>query len=84
MDVAKDKNLTFLTLPPDVQKLTRRPNTNIASDKDRIAMTRHPELDPKELRKVLASPPPGAPGMTGRACGGGGVCEGRTGADPGA
>jgi len=65
VDVAKDKNLTFLTLPPDVQKLTRRPNTNIASDKDRIAMTRHPELDPKELRKVLASPPPGAPGMTG-------------------
>ena len=65
VDSSKDKNLTFLTLPPDVQKLTRRPNTNIASDKDRIAMTRHPELDPKELRKVLASPPPGAPGMTG-------------------
>jgi len=65
VDVTKDKNLTFLTLPPDAQKLTRRPNTNIASDKDRIAMTRHPELDPKELRKVLASPPPGAPGMTG-------------------
>jgi TonB family protein len=60
---AKNKNLTFLALPPDLQKPTRRPNTNIASDKDRIAMSRHPELDPKELRKTLASPPPGAPGM---------------------
>jgi len=63
VDPTKDKNLTFLALPPDLQKATRRPNTNIASDKDRIAMTRHPELDPKELRKILASPPPGAPGV---------------------
>jgi len=62
---SKDRNLTFLTLPPDLQKPTRRPNTNIASDKDRIAMSRHPELDPKELRKTLPSPPPGAPGMRG-------------------
>ena len=62
---SKDKNLTFLALPPDLQKPTRRPNTNIASDKDRIATSRHPELDPKELRKILATPPPGAPGMTG-------------------
>ncbi len=62
---SKDKNLTFLALPPDLQKPTRRPNTNVASDKDRIATSRHPELDPKELRKILATPPPGAPGMTG-------------------
>src|SRR5579863_2408652 len=64
-DPTKDKNLTYLALPPDAQKLTRKPKTNIASDKDRIATSRHPELDPKELRKVLASPPPGAPGLTG-------------------
>jgi TonB family protein len=64
MDANKDKNVTFLALPPDVQKPTHRPNTNIASDKDRIATSRHPELDPKELRKILATPPPGAPGMT--------------------
>jgi len=62
---SRDKNLTFLTLPPDAQKLTRKPNTNIASDKDRIAMSRHPELDPKDLQKYLPSPPPGAPGMRG-------------------
>ncbi len=65
VDSTQDKNLTFLALPPDLQKPTRRPNTNIASDKDRIATSRHPELDPKELRKILATPPPGAPGMTG-------------------
>jgi TonB family protein len=65
IDANKDKNVTFLALPPDLQKPTRRPNTNIASDKDRIATSRHPELDPKELRKILATPPPGAPGMTG-------------------
>jgi TonB family protein len=56
------KDVTFLALPPDLQKVPRRPNTNIASDKDRIAMSRHPQLDAKELRKILATPPPGAPG----------------------
>jgi outer membrane biosynthesis protein TonB len=65
VDATQDKNLTFLALPPDLQKPTRKPNTNIASDKDRIATSRHPELDPKELRKILATPPPGAPGMSG-------------------
>ncbi len=60
-----DKNITFLTLPPDAQKLARKPNTNVLSDKDRIATTRRPELDPKELQKILATPPPGAPGLPG-------------------
>ncbi len=61
----KNQDLTFLALPPDAQKLLRKPKTNIASDKDRMAMTRHAELDPKELQKILASPPPGLPGMSG-------------------
>lgn len=61
----KGKDVTFLTLPPDAQKVPRKPNTNILSDKDRIATSRHPELDPKELRRILPSPPPGAPGMRG-------------------
>jgi TonB family protein len=61
----QDKDVTFLALPPDAQKPTRKPNTNIISDKDRIATTRHPELDLKELQKILATPPPGAPGLTG-------------------
>jgi TonB family protein len=59
------KDVTFLALPPDVQKLQRKTNSNILSDKDRIATTRHPELDPKELRKALATPPPGRPGLSG-------------------
>ncbi len=58
------KDITLLELPPDLQKVPHHPNTNIASDKDRIAMTRHPQLDLKELRKSLASPPPGAPGSS--------------------
>jgi TonB family protein len=59
-----DKDVTFLELPPDLQKLQRKPNTNIASDKNRTAMTRHPELDVKELRKILQTPPRGAPGSS--------------------
>ena len=58
------KDITFLELPPDLQKLQHRPNTNIASDKDRVATTRHPELDVKELRKSLATPPPGRAGFS--------------------
>jgi len=65
LDASRDKNVTFLTLPPDLQKPTRKPNTNILSDKDRIATSRHPELDPKELRKSLATPPPGRPSPAG-------------------
>jgi outer membrane biosynthesis protein TonB len=62
VDPRQNQNMTFLALPPDLEKPMRKPNTNIASDKDRIAMSKHPELDPKESRR-LVSPPPGAPGM---------------------
>src|SRR5215469_357167 len=58
----RDKNVTFLPLPPDLQKPPHKPNTNVLSDKDRIAMARHPE--PNESRKII-TPPPGAPGMRG-------------------
>lgn len=60
-----DKDVTFLTLPPDAQKVPRKPNTKTLSDKDRIATSRHPQLDPKELQKILATPPPGRPGPSG-------------------
>jgi TonB family protein len=62
---SNNKDVTFLALPPDLQKLQRKPNTNVMSDKDRTAMTRHPELDLKELRKSLATPPPGRPALNG-------------------
>ncbi|HEX3821742.1 MAG TPA: TonB family protein [Candidatus Sulfotelmatobacter sp.] len=59
----QDKNVTFLPLPPDLQKAPRKPKTNIASDKDRIAMSRHPELDKNE--RTLVTPPAGRPGRVG-------------------
>lgn len=58
----RDRELTFLELPPDAQKVTRRSNTDIVSDKDRIATSRTPTLDRKELRKILDSSRPGPPG----------------------
>ena len=60
----QDKDLTFLELPPDEQKVTKRPNTNIISDKDRIATSKAPQLDRKELKQILDSSRPGAPGMS--------------------
>ena len=40
----RDKDTTFLEMPPDEQKVTERPKTNIASDKDRVAMSKSPRL----------------------------------------
>src|ERR1700727_2837342 len=40
-NLTSGKDLTFLELPPDLQKLQHRPSTNIASHKNRGAMTRH-------------------------------------------
>jgi hypothetical protein len=59
-DLLKQKELTYLQLPPDLQKLTERPKTNIISDKDRIATSKAPQLDPRELRKIISRS--GAPG----------------------
>src|SRR5271155_3807826 len=59
------KDATFLELPPDLQKVPHKTTSNVISDKDRMAMMRHPQLDVKELRKILATPPPGAPGLSG-------------------
>jgi len=61
-DLVQKRELTVLELPPDAQKLVKRPNTDIRSDKDRIATTRTPQIDPKELRKLMASARPGLPG----------------------
>jgi len=58
-----DKDLTYLELPPDVQKLTQRPKTNILSDQDRIATSKTPQLDRKALKKILESSRPGSPSV---------------------
>jgi len=60
----EQRDLTFLTLPPDEQQVTKRPNTNILSDKDRIATSRAPQLNRDELKKILDSSRPGLPGPT--------------------
>jgi TonB family protein len=57
----RQKELTYLELPPDKQKITKRPDTDIISDKNRVATSRT-HLDPKELRKILDSSRPGPPG----------------------
>jgi TonB family protein len=44
------KDLGFLALPKDYQKLFRKPKTPIPSDKDRIAQGKAPKIDPKGLR----------------------------------
>ncbi len=61
-DWLRQRETTYLELPPDAQKLTKRPDSNIISDKDRNAMSRSPQLDRQELKKILDSARAGAPG----------------------
>ena len=61
-DLAHQKDLTYLELPPDEQKVSQRPKTNIISDKDRVATSKAPQLDRQELKKILDASRAGAPG----------------------
>jgi hypothetical protein len=64
--VSKDKDLTYLELPPDQQTPPAKPpETNIISDKTRIATSKAPQIDRKELKKILDSSRPGRPGPGG-------------------
>lgn len=58
-------DVTFLELPPDEQKVSKRPDTNIISDKDRQAMSKAPQLNREELKKILDASRAGAPGQSG-------------------
>ena len=62
---SNQKDLTYLELPPDEQKVSKRPDTNIISDKDRIATSHAPQLDRQELKKILDASRPGRPGASG-------------------
>jgi TonB family protein len=57
-------NNTFLELPPDEQKVSKRPDTNIISDKDRIATSHAPQIDRQELKKILDAGRRGRPGAS--------------------
>jgi TonB family protein len=63
--ISNQKDATFLELPPDEQKVAKRPDTNIISDKDRIATSHAPQLDRQELKKILDASRPGRPGTSG-------------------
>jgi TonB family protein len=63
--LSNQKDATFLELPPDEQKVAKRPDTNIISDKDRIATSHAPQLDRQELKKILDASRPGRPGTSG-------------------
>src|SRR5205823_6702536 len=64
-DLLRQKELTYLELPPDEQKVTKKPDSNIISDKDRIATSRTPQLNRDELKKILDSSRSGPPGPSG-------------------
>jgi TonB family protein len=59
-----DRELTYLDLPHDQQQVAR-PRTNVMSDKNRVAMSRNPQLNRKDLQKILDSARPGPPGNPG-------------------
>lgn len=56
-------NVTFLDLPPDLQKIKTPPKTNIISDKSRIAESRVPQPSQKELQRLLDASRRGRPGQ---------------------
>lgn len=61
-DLTRQQDTTFLALPPDEQQVSKRPDTNVISDKDRIVASRKPQLDRQELKKILDESRPGRPG----------------------
>lgn len=58
----KNQDQTFLALPPDLEKPAVKPKTNVLSDKDRIAQSRHPVLNRKDLQKIIDAARAGRPG----------------------
>jgi len=65
-DANREKDATFLELPPDAQKVTERPDSKIISDKDRIATSKAPQIDRDELKKLLRSSRAGTPTPSGQ------------------
>ena len=61
-DLMNNKQLTYLDLPPDLQKEPPKPppDTKILSDKNRTAESRTPEIDRKTLEELRRA---GTPGM---------------------
>jgi len=59
-DLMKNQQLTYIDLPPDLQKAPPKPPpTNVISDKNRIAESRHPQIDKKTLEELRRAGTPG-------------------------
>ena len=61
-DLMRSKQVTFLEVPPDLEKNIAKPNTNVLSDKNRIAQSRNPVIDKKTLERLRDMRRAGAPG----------------------
>jgi len=63
--IERNRELTYVEMPKDNQRATKRPNSDVISDKDRTAMSRHPTLDEKTMKELRDStmrhPGPTAP-----------------------
>ena len=58
-DLMRNQQMTYLDLPPDMQKEPKvAPKTDVLSDKNRIAESRHPTLDKKTLEELKRAGPP--------------------------
>ena len=54
-DLMKNQNMTYLDLPPDLQKAPKvAPKTNVLSDKNRIAMSQHPIDRQEDAGRIAA------------------------------
>jgi len=63
-DLMRDKQLTYLDMPPDQQTPPKAvPPDAKLSDKNRIAESRHPEIDQKTLEELRKAGPPQPPGQ---------------------
>lgn len=60
-DVLAKRDAQFLDLPPDALQHIKPKPTNVISDKDRVAQTKHPTLDKKTLAELEAMKPKGPP-----------------------
>jgi outer membrane biosynthesis protein TonB len=58
-----EKKITFLNMPTDTQKV-KAPPTDKISDKNRVAMSRQPQLNRQQLKELLDAMKAGRPGQT--------------------
>ncbi len=61
---ARQKELTYLDLPPDALKRLKPKNPEVMSDQNRVAQSQHPTLDRKTLEQLQAMRRVGPPAPT--------------------